>query len=225
MLLLFSHLLMSNSLQPHGLQHARPPCPSPLPEVMSFASVMPFSHLILWSPLLFLPSFFPSIRDSDNESAVCIRWPKYWSFSFSISPSNEDSGLISLKIDWFDLLAVQKTLRSLLQHHSLKASMLWHSVFFTVQFSQLYVTTGETTALTLWTLVSRLMSAFQHTVYVCHSFPAKKQLSSDFMAAVTICSDFRAQEEQISHYFHFSPSICHEVMEPGYHDLSFLFNI
>ena len=98
-------------------------------------------------------------------------------------------------------------------------------VFFTVQFSQLYVTTGKTTALTLWTLVSRIMSAFQHTVYVCHSFPAKKQLSSDFMAAVTVCSDFRAQEEQINHYFHFSPSICHEVMEPGYHDLSFLFNI
>ena len=104
-----------------------------LPKFMSFASVMPSSHLILWCPFLLLPSVFPSIREFSSESAVHIRWPKYWSFNFSINPSNEYSGLISLKIDWFNLLAVQGTLRSLLQHHSLKASVLQHPAFFTVQ--------------------------------------------------------------------------------------------
>ena len=103
---------------------------------MSIALVMPPSHLIPWCPLLLLPSIFPSIRDFSSESSVHIRWPKYWSFSFSISPFNEYLGLISLKIDWFDLFAVQGTLRSLLQHHSLKASVLWHSAFFMVQFLQ-----------------------------------------------------------------------------------------
>ena len=111
-----------------------------LPKFMFIASVMPSSHLILWCPLLLLPSIFPSIRNFSSESAVRIRRPKY----YSISPSKEYSGLISLKIDWFDLLAVQGTLRSLLQHHSSKVSVLWHSAFFTVQLSQLYVTTGKT---------------------------------------------------------------------------------
>ena len=107
-----------------------------LPKFMFIASVMPPSHLILWRPLLLLPSIFPSIRDFSNESSVHIRWPKYWSFSFSISPSSEYLGLISLKIDWFDLLAVQGILRSLLQHHSPKTSILWCSAFFVVQLSQ-----------------------------------------------------------------------------------------
>ena len=111
---------------------------------MSLALVMPSSHLILWCPLHLLPSIFPSIRDFSNESAIRIRWPKNWSFSFSVSSSNEYIGLISFKIDGFDLLAVQGTLRSLFQHHSSKASILWHSAFFTVQLSQLYVTTGKT---------------------------------------------------------------------------------
>ena len=119
-----------------------------LPKFMSISLVMPSSHLILWCRLLFLPSILPSIKDFSIESALCIRWPKYCSFNFSISPSNEYSGLISLKTDWFDLLAVQGTLRSLLQHQSLKASILWCSAFFTVQFSQPYVTTGKTIALT-----------------------------------------------------------------------------
>ena len=119
---------------------------------MSIASVMPSNHLILWCPLL-LPSIFPSMRDFSNESAVLIRWPKYWSFNFSISPSSKYSGLISLKIDWFDFLAVQGTLRSLLQHHSLNALILRHSTFFMVQLSQLYMTTGKTIALTMWTFV------------------------------------------------------------------------
>ena len=117
-----------------------------LPKFMSIASVMPSSHLILWCPLLHLLPIFPSIRDFSNEPAVHIRWPKNWSFSFSISPSNEYSELISLKIYWFDLLSVQGTLRCLLQHHSSKASILWCSTFFTVHFSQLYMTTGKTKA-------------------------------------------------------------------------------
>ena len=130
-----------------------------LPKFMSITSVMPSSHLImLWCPLLLLPSIFPSIGDFSNELSVCIRWPKYWNFSFSISPSNEYSGLISLKIDWFDLLAVPGTLRSLIQHHSSKASILQHSAFFTVQLSQPYVTTGKTVALTTQTFVSSVMS-------------------------------------------------------------------
>ena len=167
MLLLFSHPVITNSLQPHGLQHSRSPCPSPspegLPKFISIASVMPSSHLILWYPLLLLPSIFPSIRVFSNESASHITWPNYWSFSLTISPSNEYLGLISLKIDCFGLLAVQRTLRSLFNHHSLKASILWHSArFFTVQFSQLYVTTE---GLTILNLVGRVMSlVFKHTV-------------------------------------------------------------
>ena len=119
---------------------------------MSIESVMPSNHLILCHPLLLLPSIFPSIRVFSNESALRIRWPKDWSFSFNISPSNEYSGLISFRMDWFDLLAVQGTLKSLLQHHSSKASILWCSAFFTVQLSHPYMTTGKTIALTRWTL-------------------------------------------------------------------------
>ena len=117
-------------------------------KLMSIEPVMPSNHLILCHPLLLLPSVFPNIRDFSNELVVCIRRPKYWSFSFSICPSNEYSGLISSKIDGFDLLAVQGTLRSLLYHHSSKASILWHSASFTVQLTQPYVTNGKTTALT-----------------------------------------------------------------------------
>ena len=127
-------------------------------EHMSIESVMPSNHLILCHPLLLLPSIFPSIRVFSNESVLCIRWPEYWSFSFSISPSNEYSGLISLRIAWFDLLAVQGTLKSLLQHHSLKASILWCSAFFMVQFSHPYMTTGKTIALTRRTFVGKVMS-------------------------------------------------------------------
>ena len=120
--------------------------------------VMPSNHLSLCCPLLLLPSIFPSIRVFSNESVYCIRWPKYWSFSLSISPSNEYSGLISFKIDWFDLLAGQGTLKSLLQHHSSKALILWHSAFFIVQISHPYMTTGKAIALTRWTFVGKVMS-------------------------------------------------------------------
>ena len=125
---------------------------------MSIESVMSSNHLIFCRPLLLLPSIFPSLRVFSNESALCIRWPEYWSFSFSISPSNEHPGLISFRIDWLDLLAVQGTLKSLLQHHSSKASILWRSAFFIVQISHPYMTTGKTIALTRWTFVDKMMS-------------------------------------------------------------------
>ena len=132
----FSHSVVSDSMWPNGLQHARPPCPSSTPGVCSnssIESVMPSNQLILCCPLLLLPSTCPSIRDFSNESVLRIRWPKYWSFSFSISHSNEYSGLIKeFRIDWLDLLAVQGTLKSLLQHHNSKASVLQHSAFFIV---------------------------------------------------------------------------------------------
>ena len=124
-----------------------------LPKLMSIESVMPSNHLILCRPLLLLPSIFPSIRVFSSESALRIRWPKYWSFSFNISPSNEHPGLISFRMDWLDLLAVQGTLKSLFQHHSSKASILLRSAFFTVQLSHLYMTTGKSIALTRRTFV------------------------------------------------------------------------
>ena len=125
---------------------------------MSIESVMPSSHLILCRPLLLLPSIFPNIRVFSNESVLCIRWPKYWGFSFSIGPSNKYSGLISFRVDWLDLLAVQETLKSLLQHNSSKASVLWCSAFFRVHHSHPYMTTGKTIALTRWTFVGKVIS-------------------------------------------------------------------
>ena len=125
-------------------------------KLTSIKSVMPSSHLILCRPLLLPPSIFPSIRVFSNESILRVRWTKYWNFSFSISPSKEYSGLISFRIDWLDLLAVQGTLKSLLQHHGSKASILQLSVFFIVQLSHLYMTTGKTIALTRWTFVSKV---------------------------------------------------------------------
>ena len=132
---------MSDSLQPHGLQHARPPCPSPtpsLPKPMSIESVMPSNHLILCRPLLLLPSIFPSFRVFSNESALHIRWPKYWSFSFNISPFNEYSELISFRMDWFDLLAVQGTRKSLLQHQFKSISSLVLSFLYSPTLTSIY---------------------------------------------------------------------------------------
>ena len=125
---------------------------------MSIESVMPSSHLILCRPLLLLPPIPPSIRVFSNESTLCMKWPKYWSFSFRISPYNEHPGLISFRMDWLDLLAVQGTLKSLLQHHSSKASIFWRSAFSAVQLSHPYVTTGKNIALTRWTFVGKVMS-------------------------------------------------------------------
>ena len=129
-----------------------------LPKPIYIESVMPSNHLILCHPLLLLPLIFPSIWVFSNESALCIRWPKYWSFSFNISPSNEHPGLICFRMDWLDLLAVQGTLKSLLQHRSSKASILRRSAFFIVQLSHPYLTTGKTVALTTWTFVGKVMS-------------------------------------------------------------------
>ena len=143
------------------LQHARPPCPSPAPGVYSNSGPLsPLCHPDISSsrPLLLLPSIFHSIRIFSDESVLRIRWPKHWSFSFSIGPSNEYSGLISFRMDWLDLLEVQETLKSLLQHHNSKASILWRSAFSIVQVSHPYMTTGKTIALTRWTFVGKIMS-------------------------------------------------------------------
>ena len=153
--------MASNSLRPRGLQHTRLPCPSPTPGAYSDSYplvVMPSNHLILCHPLLLPPSIFPSIMVFSSESVLCIRWSKYWSFSFSISISSEYSGLISFRMDWLDLLAVQRTPKSLLQHHSSKVSILQCSAFFMVQLSHPYMTTGKTIALTRWTVVGKIMS-------------------------------------------------------------------
>ena len=144
----FSRSVVSDSLPPHESQHARPPSPSPTISrsslrLTSIKSIMPSSHLILCRPLLLLSLVPPSIRIFSNESTLCMRWPKYWSFSFRIIPSKEIPGLISFRRDWLDLLAVQGTLKSLLQHHNSKASIVWRSAFFTVQLSHPYMTTGK----------------------------------------------------------------------------------
>ena len=131
-----------------------------LPKLMSIESVMPSNHLILCHPLLLWPSIFPSIRVFSNESVLCIRWPKYWSFSFNITPSSEHSGLMSFRMDWLGLLAHQGTLKSLLQHHSRKPSIIQCSAFFIVQLSHPYMTTGKTIALTRQTFVGKVISAF-----------------------------------------------------------------
>ena len=154
---------MSNSLLPHGLQHTRPPCQSSTPRVYSDScpsSQWCHPNISSCHTLLLLPSIFPSIRVFSNKSALHIRWPKYWSFSFNISPSNEYPGLIFFRMNWLNLLAVQGTLKRLLQHHSSKASILQHSAFFIVQLSHPYMTTGKTIALTRRTFVGIVMSLF-----------------------------------------------------------------
>ena len=186
-------------------------------ELMSIESGMPSNHLILCCPLLLLLSIFPRIRLLSNESALYIRWSKYWSFSFSISPSNEYSGLISFMTNWFDLLAVQGTLKSILQHHSCEASILQCSTFFMVQPAYPHLTTaktiGLTIALTRWTFVGKVMSLLFNMLsrFVIACLPSIKHLL--ILWRVTVHNDFGAHENKICHCFHFSPSICHEVME------------
>ena len=155
----FSCSVLSDSLRPHGLQHARPPCPSPTPGVYSNSYLSSWwCHPTISSSVIPLPSIFPSTRVFSNESVLRIRWPKYWSFSFNISPANEHSGLNSFRMDWLDLLAVQGTLKSLLQHYNSKVSVLQYSAFFIVQLSHPYMTTGKIIALTIWTFVGKVMS-------------------------------------------------------------------
>ena len=173
-------------------------------KLMSIESVMPSNHLILCHPLLLPPSIFPSIRVFSNELALHIRWPKYWSFNFSISPSNEYSGLIFFRINKFDLLAVQGTLKSLLKHHSLKASILRCSTFFMVQLSLPYITTGEIIALNRQTFVGKVMSLLFNMLsrLVITFF---QEASFNFMDEVTICSNFGAPKNKVWHCFHCLP--------------------
>ena len=174
--------------------------------------VLPSNHLILCCPLLLPRSIFASIRVFSDELVLHIRWPKYWSFSFSISPSNEYSGLISFTMDWLDLLVVQGTLKNLLQYHSSKASILQCSVFFIVQLSHAYMTTGKTTALTRQTLVGKIMSLLYNMLSrLVITFPSR---SKSLLISLTICSGFRAPQNKVCHCLHFSLSICHEVMVP-----------
>ena len=167
---------------------------------------MPSSHLILSHPLLLLPSVFPSIRVFSNKSALCIRWPKYRTFSFSISPFNEYSGLISFRMDLLDLFAVHGTLKSLLQHHSSKASILRHPAFFIVQLSHPYTTTGKTIALTRWTFVGKVMSLLFNMLsrLVIAFFPRSKCLLISWLPS-PFAVIFRDQENKVSHCFHCFP--------------------
>ena len=181
---------------------------------MSIESVKPSNHLILCRPL-FLSSIFPSIRVFSNESTLCIRWPKYWSFSFNIRPSNEHPGLISFRMDWLDLPAVQGTLKSLLQHHSSKASILWHLAHFIVQLSHPYMITGNTIALTRWNFVDEEMSLLFNMLsrLVITFFPRSKLLLISWLqspSAVTL-EPKKVKSRTVSTV---SPSICHEVIGP-----------
>ena len=176
---------------------------------------MPSNHLILCCPLLLLPSIFPSIRVFSSESVLRMRWPKYWSFSFSISPSNEHSGLISLRMDWLDLLAVQGNHKSLIQHHSSKASSLQHSAFFIVQLSHAYMTTGKTIALTRWTFVDKAMSLLFNMLsrLVITFLPWSKRLLISWLQSpsAVILESRKIKSATVSTV---SPFICHEMMGP-----------
>ena len=173
---------------------------------MSTVSMMSSNHLILCRPLLLLPSIFPSIRVFSSESVLHIRWPKYWSFTFRISPSNEYSGLISFRMDWLDLLAVQGTLKSLLQHHSSNASVLRHSAFCIVRLSHPYMTTGKTIALTRQTFVGKLMSLLFNKLsrLVIVFLPRNKHLLISWLLS-TICRDFGAPKNKVSYCFCYFP--------------------
>ena len=222
----FSHSVMFNSLQPYGLQHTRLLCPSPTPGLYSNSCLLSrWCHptIIFCHRLLLLPSIFPSIRVFSNESALCIRWPKYWNFSFSISPSNEYSGLISFRMDWLDLLAVQGTLKGLPQHHSSKASILLCSAFFIVQLSHPYMTTGKTIALTRCTFAGKVMSLLFNVLsrLVITFLPRSKCLLISWLQSPSsvILEPRKIQSATVSTV---SPSICHEVMGPDAMILSFL---
>ena len=205
------------SLRPHGLQHARPPCPSPTPGV--YSNSRPLSrwchptilcHLILCHPLLLLPSIFPSIRVFSNESVLHIWWPKCWSFSFSISPSNEYSGLISFRAYWLHLLAIQGTLKSLLQHHSSETSILWHWAFLIVQLSHPSMTTGKTITLTRQTFVGKVMSLLFNMLsrLVIAFLPRSKRLLVSWLQSPSAVILEPPKIKSVT----VSPSICHEVM-------------
>ena len=217
---------MPDSSRPCELQHTRPTCSytisQSLLELMSIESMMPSNHLILCRPLLFLSSTFPGTRVFYNELVLSIRWPMYWGFSLTISHFNANSGLISYRADRFDLHAVQGTLKSFLQHHSSKPTILWCSAFFRVQLSHPYLTTGKPIALTIWTFVGKVMSLFLNMLFrfVTAFLPRSKHLLISRLqspASVT----FGAQENKVCHCFYFSPSICHKVI--GLNAMIFIF--
>ena len=189
--------------------------PPSLLKFMSFESVMLSNHLILWCPILLLPSIFSSIRVFSNESALHMKWPKYWSFSFSISPSNECSQLISFRIDGLDFLAVQRTLKSLLQHHNSKALILRLSAFFVVQLSHPNVTTGKTIVLTIWTFVSKVMSLLFNTlsIFVIAFLPRSKHLLLPWLQSPPAVI-FGVQENKICHCFYVFLFYLPEVLGP-----------
>ena len=182
---------------------------------------MPSNHLILCRPLLLPPSIFSGIRVFSNESVLCIRWPSYWSFSFSISPSNEYSGLISFRMDWLDLLAVQETLKSLLQHHSSKASILQPSAFFIVQLSHSYTTTGKTIALTRWTFVGKVMFLFFNMLsrLVVTFLPRSKCLLISWLPSPSAVI-LELKKKKVCHCFHCFPIYLPWSDGTRYHDLS-----
>ena len=215
----FSPLVVSDFFRPQGLQHARLPCPSPTSEACSNSCPSSqWCHSIISSsviPFSSCPSIFPGIRVFSNELALLIRWPNYWSFNFSISPSNEHPGLIFFTVDWMDLFAVQGTLKSLLQHHSSNASIHWCSAFFIVQLSHLYMTTGKTIALSRWIFVGKVMFLLfnRQSRLVIAFLPRSKHLLISWLqspsAVILECNKIKSFTVSIV-----SPSICHEVMGP-----------
>ena len=194
-----------------------------LPKPMSIKSVMPSNHLTLCHPFLFPPSILPSIRVFSNESTLRMRWPKYWSFSFSISPSNEHPGLISFRMDWLDLLAVQGTLKSLLQHLSSKASILRCSAFFIVQLSHPYTTSGKTTALTRWTFVGKILSLLFNmpSKLITTCLPRSKRLLISWLQSPSAVI-LEPRKIKVSHCFHCFPIYLPWSDGTRWHDLSFL---
>ena len=217
---------MSDSLRPHGLQQRQASLSisnsRSLLKFMSIESVMPSNHLMLCYLLLLLRSIFPCNRVFSNESVLHIKWPKYWSFSFSFRPSNEYSALISFRMDWLDLLAVKETLKSLLQHHSSKTSVLQHSAFFTVQLSHPYMTTGKTISLTRRTFAGKVMSLLSNMLsrLVIAFLPRSKHLLISWLQSPSAV--ILEPKNKIVTVSIVSPSICHEVIGLETHDLSFL---
>ena len=214
----FSRSIISDSVTPWTAAHQASlsiTSSQSLLKLRSIKSVMPSNHFILCCPLLLPPSIFPSIRVFSDESALHIKWPKYWNFSFDVSPSNECSGPISFRMDWWDLLAVQGILKSLLQHHSSKASILQHSAFFMVQVSQPYMTTGKTIALTRWTFVGKVISLLFNMLsrLIIAFLPRSKHLLISWLQspAAVILEPKKIKSDTVSTV---SPSISHEVMGP-----------
>ena len=217
---------MSDSFRPHESQHTRPPCPSPTPGVHPNpcpSSLMPSSHLILCHPLLLLPPIPPSIKVFSDVSTLHMRWPKYWSFSFSISSSNEHPGLISLRMDWLNLLAVQGTLKSLLQYHSSKSTTFQHSAYFTVQLSHPHMTTKKTIALTRWTFVGKVMSLLFNMLsrLVITFLPRSKRLLISWLQSPSALI-LEPPKNKVWHCFHCFPIYLPWSDGTRCHDLGFV---